>query len=363
MTLDEFAGAYAQLASGGVDSPTYARLCATMLEVPEAAALLGLDPFSPAYRRAAEDVYNLLRGRGPGYDPLRDEASSLAMPANLWTQLTPWSFRDPAFVAEFFFSWGHILHALEIGAEAGLSVLEYGPGSGQLLLFLARLGVAVFGVDIDQASLDVVAAQAQRMELDVRLEQAPFGGGFEGRTFDRILFFEAFHHAIDFLDLIPRLRDRLAPGGRLVFAGEPVTDQPIPSIPYAWGPRLDALSVFCIRHHGWMELGFREDFFLEVLTRSGLDVTVKAFPGCGRAKAYVAQVAEGAPQVRYATFGAPPPPPPTADDRREDLDAQLEAMRSRAMAAEARSEALTQSTSWRITALLRRLASLARRSA
>jgi hypothetical protein len=81
--------------------------------------------------------------------------------------------------------------------------------------------------------------------------------------------------------MLSRLRQRLAPGGRLLLVGEPVVGHPIPVVPFPWGPRLDALSVFCIRHHGWLELGFTQPFLLEALQRSGYRVSVHHFTGCG----------------------------------------------------------------------------------
>ena len=104
--------------------------------------------------------------------------------------------------------------------------MEYGPGSGQTLLMLARLGVKCFGVDIDEASLNQVRKQALELGLTIELERALFGHGFdsdlEPMRFDRILFFEAFHHEINFELLLLRLHSRLSEGGRVVFCGEPI---------------------------------------------------------------------------------------------------------------------------------------------
>lgn len=178
-------------------------------------------------------------------------------------------FRDPRLVSEFLSSWGQIMRCLDVEPGREASVLEYGTGSGQLLLMLARLGLRAHAVDIDEGSLAQVRAQSDAMGLGVRTERAVFGEGFEGETFDRILFFEAFHHAIDFMPLLARLQRRLKPGGRIVFCGEPILGEGAPSVPYPWGPRLDALSIFCMRRWGWMELGFTERFFVEALQRKG----------------------------------------------------------------------------------------------
>jgi 2-polyprenyl-3-methyl-5-hydroxy-6-metoxy-1,4-benzoquinol methylase len=90
-----------------------------------------------------------------------------------------------------------VLQALALPPDSSASILEYGSGSGQLLLFLARMGLDVYAVDIDQPSLDLVSAQARAMGLDVKCECALFGEGFSDKKFDRIIFFEAFHGRLD----------------------------------------------------------------------------------------------------------------------------------------------------------------------
>ena len=192
-------------------------------------------------------------------------------------------------MAEFLLSWSRILRLLDL--PAGGRVLEYGSGTGQLLLVLARAGLRAYGVDIDPASVAIARAQAEALDLPVELEVAPFGEGFAGERFDRIVFFESFHHAWDFERLLARLHDRLLPGGRVVFCGEPIVPGPHPPVPFPWGPRLDALSVLCMRRWGWMELGFQHECFLRALRRNGWRATFHPAPDCGRANAYVAEPA------------------------------------------------------------------------
>lgn len=187
-------------------------------------------------------------------------------------------------------AWGAIFSALEI--EPGQSILEYGPGSGQALLMLARTGVRAFGVDIDAESLDLVRRQSEAMDLGVQLQQAGFGDGFPGMRFDRILFFEAFHHSLEFDTLLLRLHDQLNEGGRLILAGEPVVHGYHGAVPYPWGPRMDALSVMCMRRYGWMELGFHMPFLVELLMRTGWVVQFRENP-VYRAWLFIAEPIKG----------------------------------------------------------------------
>jgi SAM-dependent methyltransferase len=192
--------------------------------------------------------------------------------------------------SEFLISWGscRLLGYLQIAVPAFLNTVQV---ADSFCFSLPEWGL-VSTVDIDQPSLDLVSAQARAMGLDVKCECALFGEGFSDQKFDRIIFFEAFHHAWDFDNLLDRLAGRLKPGGRLILCGEPVVQGSTPGVPFPWGPRLDGLSVFCMRHFGWMELGFSRDFLFQAFHRHGWKVSEKAIAGFGRATVYVATRSE-----------------------------------------------------------------------
>ena len=65
------------------------------------------------------------------------------------------------------------------------------------------------------------------------------------------------------------------PGGRLVFAAEPITD----SLRYPWCLRLDGESLWAIRKNGWFELGFQETYFRSTLARFGWQLRPGRVPG------------------------------------------------------------------------------------
>ena len=92
--------------------------------------------------------------------------------------------------------------------------------------------------------------------------------------FDAILFFESFHHSFDHFATIAHCRDRLATGGKIVFAAEPITN----AFAIPWGVRLDGMSLWSIRKSGWLELGFREDYFIDAMRRSGFRVQKYHYP-------------------------------------------------------------------------------------
>ncbi len=84
-----------------------------------------------------------------------------------------------------------------------------------------------------------------------------------------MLFYEAFHHCDDHMRLLSLLHDVLEPGGRVFFAAEPITD----AFPLPWGVRLDGESLWATRRSGWLELGFKESYFLSALRRSEFTVS------------------------------------------------------------------------------------------
>jgi hypothetical protein len=89
----------------------------------------------------------------------------------------------------------------------------------------------------------------------------------------------------------------------VVLACEPVLapDNPwAPVVPYPWGPRLDGLSVNAMRIHGWCELGFRDDYFVELLTRTGYVCEYRpwsatAFGSCHIARPHGGELRMGEP--------------------------------------------------------------------
>lgn len=88
------------------------------------------------------------------------------------------------------------------------------------------------------------------------------------RQFDAVLFFECFHHCANHQQLVAGLDRVVAPGGKVLFAAEPILDE----FPIPWGLRLDGESLWAIRQHGWLELGFQESYFRRLMERHGWSV-------------------------------------------------------------------------------------------
>lgn len=239
----------------------------------------------------------------PGYDPAKHELAPYLEEQVAAETVLPSMYRygDGTMLGEMLQAIGATIKALDV--RSGQSVLEYGAGDGAICLNLARMGCRVTAVDIENRYLKLIQAQALALGTSVHTINAPFGSAEPDYLYDRILFFEAFHHALAHQELLRSLRRQLAPGGFIVFAGEPIL--PIgsyfrPTLPYAWGPRLDGLSVRAMRSYGWCELGFTREYFVDLLMRSGFAVTYRPDPSTERGSAYVA-IRTG----RIVDFGGP----------------------------------------------------------
>ncbi len=124
-------------------------------------------------------------------------------------------------------------------------------------------GLDVTAVELDEKFCRLIEDRCQGpgrvavVQADMLTFTAP-------EPFDAAVFFESFHHCADHLAMLRRLHDIVRPGGAVLFAAEPVQ-----RMDYPWGPRLDGLSVWSSRTHGWLELGFDVGYFDRALSRTG----------------------------------------------------------------------------------------------
>lgn len=241
----------------------------------ENVAALPKDPLSDAYRAAQLALYGQIAGVSE-YNPWVAEPIPISVKDSLDPRPFPFSTGDGELIGGHMVAVGHILRTLwSVRPGSGHSILEYGCGTGFSTLTLAASGYRVTAVDINAEALGVVDAISASRGLQVQTFNGEFGSAPDEQKFDFILFYESFHHCIDFVSLLHKLHDRLAPGGALIFAGEPITNE----FPKPWGLRLDGASLWEIRTRGWLELGFQEGFFMHVLRETGWSAEKRTFPG------------------------------------------------------------------------------------
>jgi SAM-dependent methyltransferase len=245
------------------------------------------DPFSREYRDGVLYAHSIISGRN-GYQPARDELIPID-PAERARRPGIY-LAGSKFLGSFLEAIGQILQVADL--TPGQRVIEYGPGDGQIALAFARMGCDVTVLDIDEKNLETIRRQADMLDISIKTVHGEFSSDMDGR-FDLVVFFETFHHAIDHQRLLRKLhQDIVSENGRILFAGEPIIpegDYWADAVPFPWGMRLDALSLQAVKNYGWMELGFRENYFLEALARAGWQAERIDSKTNGRGTCYVAK--------------------------------------------------------------------------
>ena len=220
------------------------------------------DPFSEAYRAWTWELYRRISGRA-GYDTA-NEALPFDLPAAL-ARPFPYQSGSLALVGRDLVARGHLLDCLAgvVGrvpgrggssSSAPVGEPDRGPGGD---------GLDVTAVELDENFCRLIADRCRGpghltvVQGDMLTFTAP-------EPFDAAVFFESFHHCADHLAMLRKLHGIVRPGGAVLFAAEPVQ-----RMDYPWGPRLDGLSLWSSRTHGWLELGFDAGYFDRALSRTG----------------------------------------------------------------------------------------------
>ena len=266
------------------------------------------DPFSDAYKRAVLDIHARISGR-PCYDATTMEHTPLDI-AGFVARPAAYQY-DSQWLGNYLESFGHMIRKLDV--RPGMRVIEFGCGDAELSLHLARYGCEVTVVDIEPGYLEIVRRKAERMEVSIHTVLGDFTDGVDLEPFDRIFFYQAFHHSLEHQQAIANYARMLRPDGFLVFGAEPVIDPAGPwarAVPYPWGPRLDGLSLRAMQTHGWMELGFQKPYFDSLLARHGL--------GCEQESSPVNSLASSIVARRVVVVNAAPPSR-TFEARREPV--------------------------------------------
>jgi 2-polyprenyl-3-methyl-5-hydroxy-6-metoxy-1,4-benzoquinol methylase len=268
------------------------------------------DPFSTEYLEEVIARHAHISG-GDRYVARENElAPHLPERDDLVRSPSPYRLGPTSTLGDFYIAFGFILEKLSL--HAGQSVLEYGPGAGQLALAFARNGCDVTVVDVEPRYIEAITEQAARLDVPIRAYVGEFGDAPEpGRRYDAVLFFEAFHHALYHNDLLRSLHELVDETGRVAVAGEPIIGSGNMwevAIPFAWGPRTDLLSVWSMRTCGWMELGFRESYFLEAAARAEWDVAKHECPLSFRGNTWVLTKSSARATLSKASKRTSPPP-------------------------------------------------------
>lgn len=219
------------------------------------------DPFSREYERWAWELYVRISGRS-SYT-LSNETSPIDVAGALLRPF-PGCTGSATVVGEDLEARGQVLRCLGAnGIVPPATIVEYGPGWGNLTCDLAATGYEVTAVEIDPGFCELISARRPEGGT-LTVEHADMLTFSPGKPLDAAVFFECFHHCADHRLLLQRLHECVAPDGLVLLAGEPVGEMPFP-----WGPRIDGLSLWSMRRYGWLELGFDARYFAMLLDRTG----------------------------------------------------------------------------------------------
>jgi 2-polyprenyl-3-methyl-5-hydroxy-6-metoxy-1,4-benzoquinol methylase len=217
------------------------------------------DPYSAAYSDRQFEIYRAISGRD-SYEVVNEESNFPVDPNRPF----PFYTESPETVGHQLMGVGFIIRTMQL--PSGSSILELGAGWGNTTVALARMGYQMTAIDIDPTFTALIKERGDRLSLSIEA----INGGFLDvdkldRTFDAVLFYEAFHHCSDHRTMVDKLAKVLSPGGKLFFAAEPIDD----SFPAPWGLRMDGESLWAIRDNGWLELGYQESYFVRMLQHHG----------------------------------------------------------------------------------------------
>ena len=221
----------------------------------------GCDPFSDEYVKWEMAFFEFLSGKRYSFD-----SEGFDAPAN--TKSIPTDFWNMNYRIHQMRIYADLLD--KIRPKAGEHVLEMGFGWGYLLELFGRCGCHVTGVDVSKNFVEYAANLLSAQNIKANL----FCGAFYDidsfdEKFDLIIFDNSFHHCGEPLRLLEILNKKTSAGCRIFFVNEPImmyADRP-------WGIiRYDGETILQIRKRGWLELGYRIDFFKELLCRAGFQL-------------------------------------------------------------------------------------------
>lgn len=248
------------------------------------------DPFSEEYRNAQIELYRAIAGVSD-YKPSVNEVMSADVD-ELLRRPAPFNAGSTAAAGDHLIAYGFVFRLLNL--HPGDRVLEYGAGQGNIALLLATMGLDVTAIDISPDYIELIRRRAARDEVSLNAVVGEFGEPPpDNKPVDAILFFEAFHHSLDHVRLVRSLRELLAPGGRVVFAGEPILESPEQPWIGPWGVRLDGVSLGAIRQDQCFELGFTTSYFLRMLMRNGFSVTFHPCADSFIGNSWIARLTDG----------------------------------------------------------------------
>ena len=231
-----------------------------------------LDPFSDRYRDQVFKMHQSIAGNP--YD-VQSEGLKLENILERARWQTPYG-QSAEVVGSYLLGFGFLIKKMNL--PLGSRILEIGCGEGSLSYHFAKMGYHLTCVEVSKSFSEITKAaisplitENQNIEF---INQDIFEANLKGE-FDAIVFYESFHHILRHYPLLQKLKGNLSRNGIVVFGAEPVFRNRTSAVPYPWGLNLSGEGVRAIRKFGWMELGFLNRYFGEMVYR--LDFQMQRF--------------------------------------------------------------------------------------
>ena len=233
--------------------------------VPPAEFLAAGDPFSPEYALLQKRLYALVAKKAYATE---NEATNFDF-EKARHDFFPYNTRSPEFVGLQLQAQGFVIRNLAL--KPGSRIVEFGAGWGNMAMHLTMMGFDVTAVELNPPSISLMKHRAEIHQRIIRFanqDMVAFAAE-TGERFHAALFVASFHHCDDHNRLLANLDRIIEDDGCVIFADEPIVPARTPFMPYPWGLRLEGHSLYYVRNHGWLELGFQESYFREALRRAG----------------------------------------------------------------------------------------------
>ena len=221
------------------------------------------DPFSPEYRSFQLGMYERLANKA--YDVANEQTlfdfdSALQRPY-------PYGTKSAQTVGKHLVDYGWLIQKMNL--PQGSRILDIGSGYGSLTLHLAQMGYRVTCLDISAELLNFVLARTAHLPEPVKIICGDMATVQIEGEYDAVIFNASLHHSLEHRAVLERMDYLLAVDGIMAFAAEPILPNNSEFVPYPWGLRLNGLSIWAIVKSGWMELGFQESYFTQLLQDVG----------------------------------------------------------------------------------------------
>jgi 2-polyprenyl-3-methyl-5-hydroxy-6-metoxy-1,4-benzoquinol methylase len=223
-----------------------------------------LQPRSTAYKQQQFALYRELTGHD--YLDHRDEHSKNVPVEHLITAASAYGHMAPGEISKHYIAMSMLVQEMRL--PKGARILELGSGWGFTQEFLATCGYETVGIEMNQDFVAASNGRLKRLGFGERVRQGTFESFdvTEAGSFDAIVTYEAFHHAVETEGMLRKYISCLKPGGLFALAAEPFND-----FYRTWGLRLDAESIYAIRKFGWFESGWSVEYMADLLNRCGMD--------------------------------------------------------------------------------------------